>query len=293
MYSLPKVNISLTSYPRRIAHVERTLQPLFKQTVRPDRILLWLSNDEFPQQEASLPESLIVLQKTIPEFSIRWVDGNNKSHDKYLHCMQEFPDDITILVDDDLVYSTTLVQCLLDAHFRFPEAVIARRSHLVTLDEDRIAHYADWELGQTRFVNTPRFDLLATSGAGTLYPPHAFAREAFDVESLQALAPDADDLWLMLWLVLAERPVVVTGDPSIRYVEGTQDEALYYTNLKQGGNDVWLARLFECYPLFEEKLTAAVRDRMTSEMSPAEQECVEVSAEPDGLMKRLIRKLHP
>ena len=254
----PKINISLTSYPARIGVVAKALQPILRQTVTPDRILVWLSKDEFPSLDASLPQDLIELRTANSKLQICWVDGNHFSHDKYLGCLQQFPDDITILIDDDLVYPTTLVQQLLDFHFLFPESIIANRTHLVTQKEPgEIAPYTEWAHEQTEFVGVPRNDLIATTGAGTLYPPRAFNEIAFDVDAIRELACTADDIWLMMCTIEAKRTVVAIGNSHLSYIDGTQENGLCKLNWDQGQNDVQLKNLFARYPDFQKRLIGA------------------------------------
>lgn len=278
---MQKINISLTSYPARIETVARALQPILHQTVAPDRVLLWLSQEEFPDFERSLPQNILELQATHEELQIRWVQGNHFSHDKYLHCLREFPEDITILIDDDLIYSTTLVQGLLDAHFVFPESIIANRTHLITCNEaGEIAPYAEWAHEQTEFIGSPRNDLLATTGAGTLYPPHVFDETAFDIDAIEKMARTADDIWLMMCTINAHRTVVSIGKPNLNYIDGTQENGLCKVNWDQGQNDVWLKMLFNQYPDFHTQLLEAVARRIATTKK-------ETPQKPRGLFKHL------
>lgn len=262
----PEVIVSLTTYPKRTTTIEEMLRPLFKQTVAPDRIILWLAKDEFDQSGMQLPDNLAELDARVPNFEIRWCERNLRPHNKYFWCMKHFPEAIVIMVDDDLIYSTGMVAKLLDAHYKHPRAVIASRSHMVTLGEDGdIAPYPSWDLEQTRFRDVPRYDLLATPGAGTLFPPHCLDERVFDGEALNKLALLADDLWLMVFTLLNDRPVVATGEPWLHYVENTQQEGLYIDNLERGVHNEHLRNLYAAYPAFHERLLAEVRARIAAD----------------------------
>ena len=77
-----RIIVSFTSYPPRIKSVHRVVESLYRQTVKADEIILYLSLDEFPKVEAELPEKL---RRMIGQggFRIAWVCGNLKSHKKY------------------------------------------------------------------------------------------------------------------------------------------------------------------------------------------------------------------
>jgi hypothetical protein len=54
----PKIIVSLTTFPERITIVQETIKSLLTQTVKPDAIVLWLAESQFPNKENELPEEL-------------------------------------------------------------------------------------------------------------------------------------------------------------------------------------------------------------------------------------------
>jgi hypothetical protein len=50
-----KAIASLTSFPARINHTYISIECLLRQSVNPDRIILWLAEDQFPNQLNDLP----------------------------------------------------------------------------------------------------------------------------------------------------------------------------------------------------------------------------------------------
>jgi hypothetical protein len=55
-----KYIVSLTSFPARIEMVWITVESLLRQNFKPDAIILWLTNQEFPDKK--IPESLMRMQ---------------------------------------------------------------------------------------------------------------------------------------------------------------------------------------------------------------------------------------
>ena len=62
------VIVSLTSYPGRINIVYRTIKTILTQTFKPDRVILWLSDEQF--KGIPLPNNLTELEQYGLE--IRW-----------------------------------------------------------------------------------------------------------------------------------------------------------------------------------------------------------------------------
>lgn len=282
--SLPRVIVSLTSYPARFDAVVKALEPLFRQTVSFDSIQLWLAEDEVSSKD-DLPAPLRDLEQAGLE--IKWCKQSLKPHNKYFWAIQENPDDIVITIDDDIVYPLALLQGLLEAHYRHPEAVIAHRTHLVVHDaEGRIAPYQDWLLEQTTVQGVPCSDLLATGVGGVLYPPRVFDRDVFDEQRVRDTSLMADDLWLLVHELRLGVPVVSTGShPGLTYVDGTQDDGLYLENLVRGRNNDILKTLFERYPESEAALHRAVSDREASMRSVAG------TRDETGIARRAARRL--
>lgn len=238
--SRERVIVSLTSYPARIGYVHEVVRSLFAQTVLPDRVVLYLSLDEFPDRERDLPDSLRACLGF--DFEVRWINGNMKSHKKYLYAVRDFPEALVITVDDDIVCRYTLVEELIDAHRRFPGCVPAARCHIINFTpEGYIAPYSDWILESgnrfPRTLNYPSMRLCPTSGAGILLAPGSLPSAAFDEEAIRATCLDADDLWLKVMTVLAGWPSVsLPGFQGVINIEGTQQQSLWSTN-SRGGND--------------------------------------------------------
>ena len=73
--------VSLTSFPGRINDVWQVIESLKRQTVKPSKIILWLSLEQFPSKN-QIPKSLTKIEDDL--FSIRLVDEDFRSHKKYL-----------------------------------------------------------------------------------------------------------------------------------------------------------------------------------------------------------------
>lgn len=243
----PKIIVSLTSFPQRIDKVYIAVSSIFQQTKKPDMVILWLAESQFPNREKDLPLELLEYQTF--GLQIRWCKEDIRPHKKYYYAMQEFPEDIIITIDDDLTYDSHMIEKLFVSYLHYPNAVSTVRTHLVKGQEDgKIASYNVWIKEFSGLIGYPSMQLFSTSGAGTLFPPHCMDEEVFNIEMIKKLCLNADDLWLKVMQVRKGTPVVlVDKNRLLRYIDGTQEVALRTTNVYNSANDDQLANVLSVY----------------------------------------------
>lgn len=236
-----EVIVSFTSFPARISFVSQVVDSMAMQTKKPDRVILNLAKPQFPNGEADLPEKLIE-QKNNGLVEIVWRDEDIRSHKKYFYVMQENPESIVITIDDDLEYKNDMISTLYYSYLCYPEYVSAMRVHIVALNEKekKIFKYYLWpkEFRDKALAVSEQF--FATSGAGTLFPPHSLDKRAFNKDKILELCPLADDVWLYFMLALNNTPCVCASTSFyLRAIEGCEEsQSLFEKNVAEGQNDV-------------------------------------------------------
>ena len=227
----PSLIVSFTSYPARIYAVLQVLESLYAQSMKPDRILLWLAEEQFPGREADLPKELID-DAAAGKFELRWCDDLG-SHKKYFYAMQEFPDDIVIIVDDDQYYHSDTIKTLYESYLHYPLAVSALKTTLILFDDEgEPLPYHLWPSHFISLVNNPTMQLVAIGIGGVLYPPHRLDVRVFDKDALQKLCTSdgivsGDDIWLKMHAALCGTPVVLASkDILYQEIPDTQTSAL-------------------------------------------------------------------
>lgn len=240
-----RIIVSFTSYPPRIKSVHRVVESLYRQTVKADEIILYLSLDEFPKVEAELPEKL---RRMIGQggFRIAWVCGNLKSHKKYYYALQEFQDAVVITVDDDKIYAETMIFDLMESYKRFPDSVSARIARIILKRPETLEQYVKWEKEEKieECKDVPRMDLCAIGAGGVCYSPRLVNENWFHKETIMKVAGDYDDLWLKYSEIISNIPVVYTK-PSQKdiTIDDSQICRLSANNLYGSGNDKCISKI--------------------------------------------------
>jgi glycosyltransferase involved in cell wall biosynthesis/FMN phosphatase YigB (HAD superfamily) len=177
-----QIVVSLTSIPHRMLTIGQCIDSLVEQTRRPDKVLLWLSTENFPNREADVPAE--VLERQDGCFQINWVDGDIAPHKKYFYAMQEYPEALVVTVDDDVVYEENLVETLYEGHVANPHAIICQRANLALFRPDgTLRSYDGWVYDCNYLRGKASYQLLPTGIGGVLYPPHSLPAATFDVDA--------------------------------------------------------------------------------------------------------------
>jgi len=235
-----KLIVSLTTYPKRIGLLGPVLDSIYAQTRKADEVVLWLAEEQFPGKEADLPENLLQLVAE-KKLTVRWCE-DLKPHKKYFFALQEYSNDLVVTVDDDLLYPKDMLDALYRSYLLYPEAVSTCRAHLMLVSEqNEIMPYSTWIQETDQCIYEPSMQLLATGGAGVLYPPNLLRREFFNAEAIKEHCLWADDLWLKVMQLMSDVPVVVARPhEQLHYLPDSQEEALHRLNVGKNHNDVQL-----------------------------------------------------
>lgn len=246
-----KIIVSLTSFPARFNTLPLALRSLLNQTLKPDSIILWLTEEECGSLE--IPKEIKELTKY--GVNIRYAPINLRPHNKLYFTLKENPNCVVISVDDDNVYSPQLVERLYKAHIEHPDCVCCNMAHEITLKDSYPDKYDNWHGGSPGKAGVSNY-FLALGVGGVLYPPNCFDREYFDVNLIKELALSADDLWLKVTELRLGIPVYkISKNSKIPFsIRGSQKVALGKENNGEKKNDVIMKKLIKYYSIDWEKL---------------------------------------
>lgn len=198
-----KVVVSLTSFPKRLPTLNLVIESLLRQTVKPDKIILYLTKSQVPSID-SLPKKLKKLQNRGLEIVL--CPDEIRSHTKYFYAMQNYPDDTIITVDDDLYYRSDLIETHLKNAEKQPGCIIANWVKEIIPGKEK---YTEWPDRNGSLTKSKNFLVLGVSSI--LYPPHSLHPDVFNVENIRNLSLTADDVWLTAMLLKQGTDVVFSG----------------------------------------------------------------------------------
>ena len=249
----PELIVSLTSIPERIGTVALCLDSLLRQSLKPDRLILWISESNEPDRpvisQASLPADLLRL---IPRgLEIRWCK-DIRSFRKIVPTIQEHPTALIVTADDDIFYPRHWLKALYDAYQAEPQYVHCHRAHRIQYDTTGApVPYNQWLMMADGYQG-PSFDLFPTSGGGALYAPGHLHAEMLNESAFLSLCPKADDVWLKAMTILANAPCKKEAKKSFPLVEVRipNNRTLWSENVTLNGNDPQIKAVAERYGVF-------------------------------------------
>lgn len=240
--------VSLTTIPKRFGQVHMVIESILQQSLKPDRLVLWLDHDSFGGRE--MPNELEAQQERGLE--ICYCD-NIRSYKKLVFSLQEWPHATLVTADDDVLYPRDWLDALFQDHMRFPGCVVCHRAHKIRFDaQGAVLPHNQWEY--ETMDSGPLLDLYPTGSGGILYPAGSLDDRASDTESFLKLAPTEDDLWFKAMGLLKGTPVRkveggIMNDSKAIVLRGSQEEALCKINVAGDGNYAQIKNVFDHFDL--------------------------------------------
>ncbi|WP_299399502.1 hypothetical protein [uncultured Gelidibacter sp.] len=243
--STSNIIVSLTSFPDRIPMVFIAIKSIMLQTYKPQKVVLWLGSNKFPNKERDLPESLLQLRKVGLE--IFFVD-DLKPHTKYYYAFKKYPNNLVVTIDDDWIYPISMLETVLIHHLKNPNCVIANRVREIGVSNGILTNYRSWDINKLNH-SEPSTKLLATGVGGVLYQPFLFDEALYDITKIKRMALNADDIWLKANEMISHIPVVFTNRYFSSFIEipNSQSNSLYMSNVFEAQNDMQIANTFSFF----------------------------------------------
>lgn len=244
--------ISLTSFPARIKTIHKTIETIINQTYKPDKIILWLGEEQFPNKDNDLPQELLNLKDKGLEICYC---EDIRSYTKLIPTLKKYPNDIIVTIDDDILYMNDWLEKLVKAYQENPNYIHCHRAHLILFNKQgKILPYKKWKFAVSRVKTS--YNNFLTGVGGVLYPPNSLHPDIFNEQKFKELAPFADDIWFWAMAVLngTKINVIKNNYTKLKYVDGTQECGLYQINVNSRKNDEQLANVLKEYPQIMTKI---------------------------------------
>lgn len=184
--------VSLTTFPKRLPNLWMVLYCIFRQTIRPAKIVVTLIEDEVLEGIESLPLILRYFEDKGVEFLFE--KENLRPHNKYFYCRQKYPNRDVITIDDDLLYYPDTIERLLKLHRQYPDSVCTNRATKIVWDENGFVSSRQWP----EVLNNaePSLFLIALGYSAVFYPACFQPSLLYNTKLIKELSLGTDDLWL-------------------------------------------------------------------------------------------------
>jgi hypothetical protein len=227
--------ISLTTYSQRIHDVHLVIESLGRQTLKADKIILWLDEQEF--SDSNLP--LILKSQLKRGLEIKYCE-NLRSYKKLIPTIKLYPNSNIITTDDDIIYPYDFVELLIKESSLHPDTIICNHAHKIKMANGRILKYKDWEFNVN--VSDSSDVIFPVGVGGVLYPKGCLDDRLILKDLFLSLAPSADDIWFKCMSLLKGIPSKKITDTRLfedRFVpiSRAQFMALHHKNVSGGEND--------------------------------------------------------
>lgn len=250
MYGEREIIVSLTTYSRRIFQVYMVIESLLEQSLKPNRIVLWLDQEEFKYND-DLPLNLLSLRER--GLQIEFCE-NMRSYKKLIPTLRKYPEALIITADDDILYADDFVERLYKAYKKDPTKIHFYRGHEMKQTDGILLPYNSWPMEVE--ANEPSIFLFPTGGGGVMYSADLLAEEIMDVDTFTTLAPTADDVWFK---AMSMKKGVLCQQVKLEcpyrekyiFLDAMDDMGLAKINMLQNKNDNQINNVFTKYDLYK------------------------------------------
>ena len=239
-----EIIVSLTTYGKRIHDVACTIESIMQQSMKANRIILWLDNSFKSKQ---LPQALKKQQKRGLE--IAYCD-DIRSYTKLIPSLRMFPNDALITIDDDVIYDYDVLEHLITSYKEDQQSIHCCRCRKMLFQNGMVKKYNKWPFA--KYGENDK-TIFFTGVGGVLYPPRSLDVEVFNESVFMDICKYGDDIWFN---AMARKKGTSIKKVFTRNPEGedyilnpfVQDVGLFHINTKgKKLNDIQIKAVFSKY----------------------------------------------
>lgn len=250
----PLLIVSLTTIPERIDRVYLVIETLLQQSVKPDYLILWLSESDFSDEylKSKNRATRRLLKQENRGLKIEFCK-DIRSYKKIIYTLKRYPEAIVVSADDDLYFPKNWLKELYESYIENPEYVHCHmaRSIKKSTENSLLPHY-QW-LGYFDKFQGPSKNIFPGTGAGCLFPPGSLHPEVFNEKVFLKISLYHDDAWFKAMTLLngfqTKRVKPISTHP--QSIRKTQSKSLRTVNIEQGQFEPQIEAIFKKYDLYQ------------------------------------------
>lgn len=214
------IYINITTWKQRDKYLPQMLKNLSNQTMKPNKIILWLSKEEYSDVPSHIQQCL--KDKLLTE--IKWVDKNIYCHKR--HETFKINNDVyNMCMDDDLLYEQTYIENLYKSSIQHPNAISAMAGSRRDFNGIKTTS----NLMENKCDNKNAF-----LGGLTCYPPYTFPIESFKhINIRDKYSQKCDETWIWCWCIKKGIKINILkyrGDYKLNIIGDSYNSALWNEN---------------------------------------------------------------
>jgi hypothetical protein len=219
------------------------------QTLKPDKIYLWVSKDAYLadqgiESEAYIREALEpISEELLNLIEIKWTK-NLGPYRKLLPALDHVDSqDLIVTADDDLVYGKDWLKNLIEVHKVNPNEIAAARVRKARYNRfGRKRSYLFWDImADEQRIESDEY--VVTFGGGVVLKKSYFRQEDINDSAYLTIAKTTDDLWYSKLLMRNKKKVVSVPKALAEVFFIEHDQGLTYINNKSRHGRSFMERL--------------------------------------------------
>ncbi|MDA0347299.1 MAG: hypothetical protein O3C20_07840 [Verrucomicrobia bacterium] len=230
--------VSMATHPRRIETTFLAIESIARGTLKPGRIILWVSGA--PQ----IPLTLKRLEARGLEIRPA---GDFGPHTKYYPYVRELSDSDShpaaiVTADDDKFYPQNWLKNLVSFHQSNPSSIHGYNLRRMEFNKHHFEPYQDWETVDLEESNRLNY---VNSSNGMIYPPELLHAVKAAGNRFQETTRTSDNTWLS-YLAFKEGIKICSHkiDEPIEQIPATEKTGLSHLRTSDGSNHLQLAVTF-------------------------------------------------
>ncbi|GHU75175.1 hypothetical protein FACS189461_0920 [Spirochaetia bacterium] len=254
---IDKLIVSLTTYGERVKDVHYTLYSILDQSILPEKIVLWVSYNDYEQNREYLTELLDIFGTHYLEIK---QTKDIRSYTKLVPALESFSDYFILTADDDIYYKKNWLKKIWNEHEKYPEYVMCHFAHRIVLENGRLLPYKQWK--KTIKDTRAGYKIFGCGCGGVVYHKKYLYNDITNESLFLELSPNADDIWFYFMVVLNNTKYKVVKNPCnhLKYTDIykeyglNKNKTLKVRNVDQGMNDIQFNAVMQYYNLNINKL---------------------------------------
>lgn len=227
--------VSITTYYPRSKYIYKTLSSIFRQTLVPNKIIIYVGD---------------CVKPNIGKYSNTIVDvvycEDFKSFNKLIHLLNCETNDIVVTLDDDWIYDMHLLESLYNEHLAHPNDVICTKARRINIIDGVVQPYHTWRRTQQSGMK-----ILPLGFGGILYPnlKKCFHEDVKLKNVFLNLCPTGDDLWFKVQSMRNGVSVSVVKTPMLNVPLPQCGGCLSEVNVSKDANRIMMQNLIDFYKI--------------------------------------------